>query len=185
MGRWSEHLGPLMETRYPALLAYANALTAGDRAQAEDVVQDAIVRSFSRGRGFETVAHSEAYTRRAILSVFLDKTRSRSRLLRAFSRLAEADATPSHDDTVDTSESVRTLLRHLSPRERACVVLRYYDDLTIAQVADALGLASGTVKRYLSNATSHLGAHLGLPDDPDSSESVAVSSPRVPSRKER
>ncbi|MCJ7827041.1 MAG: sigma-70 family RNA polymerase sigma factor [Demequinaceae bacterium] len=185
MGRWNEHLGTLMETRYPALLAYANALTAGDRAAAEDVVQDAIVRSFSKGRGFDTVAHAEAYTRRAILSVFLDKTRSRSRLIRAFSRVAETDATPSHDDTVDTSESVRVLLRHLSPRERACVVLRYYDDLTIAQVAEALGLATGTVKRYLSNATAHLGAALGHPDDPDPSESVSVSSHRAPSRKER
>jgi RNA polymerase sigma factor (sigma-70 family) len=185
MGRWNEHLDGLMEARYPALLAYANALTAGDRAVAEDVVQDAIVRAFSKGRGFETVAHAEAYTRRAILSVFLDRTRTRTRLLRAFSRVAEADSHPSHDDVVDTSELVRGLLRRLSPRERACVVLRYYDDLTVAQVADALGLATGTVKRYLSNATARLGEVLGQPDDAIASSSVPVSSHRRPSRKER
>lgn len=185
MGRWSEHLDGLMETRYPALLAYANALTAGDRAAAEDIVHDAIIRSFSRSRGFDTVAHAEAYTRKAILSVFLDRTRSRTRLQHAFSRVAEPDARASHDDAVEATEVVRGLLAQLSPRERACVVLRYYDDMTIGQVADALGLATGTVKRYLSNATERLGAILGLPDDPDAHGRVAVVAPRTSSRKER
>ncbi len=48
----------------------------------------------------------------------------------------------------------------LSPRQRACVVLRYYRDLPVAQVAAALGVGEGTVKRYLSEAMTRLAARL-------------------------
>ena len=48
----------------------------------------------------------------------------------------------------------------LSPRERTCVVLRHFDDLTVPQIAAATGLAEGTVKRYLSDAIVKLGAEL-------------------------
>jgi RNA polymerase sigma factor (sigma-70 family) len=51
-------------------------------------------------------------------------------------------------------------LSGLSPRQRACVVLRYYQDLPVAQVASALGVAEGTVKRYLSEAMTRLAARL-------------------------
>ena len=185
MARWDQHVDELMERRYPALLAYANALTAGDRAAAEDVVHDAIIRAFGKGRGFETLAHAEAYTRRAILSVYLDRTRMRTRLLRAFSKVAERDAEPSHDDAVDTCHVVRSLLKELSPRERACVLLRYYDDLSLAEVAEHLGLATGTVKRYLSNATARLGAVLGDVSDLESVSRIPVTSASRPTRKER
>ena len=53
-----------------------------------------------------------------------------------------------------------TALDGLSPQQRACVVLRYYQDLPVAQVASALGVAEGTVKRYLSDAMTRLAARL-------------------------
>jgi RNA polymerase sigma factor (sigma-70 family) len=53
-----------------------------------------------------------------------------------------------------------TALKDLSPRQRACVVLRYYEDLPVAQIASALGLGEGTVKRYLSEAMTRLAASL-------------------------
>ena len=183
MTQWSEHLDDLMRNRYPALLAYARALTAGDLAAAEDVVHDAIVRSFSRSRRFDSVAHAEAYTRKAIHSVFLDRARSRSRLFRAFSRVAERDRLPSHDESVTSGALVHGLLAELSPRERACVLLRFYDDMSLAEVADALGLSVGTVKRYLFNATEKLGATLGLAEDDGGHASISVIHPGPRSRK--
>ena len=57
----------------------------------------------------------------------------------------------------------------LSPRERACVVLRFYEDLTIRQIADHLSLSQGTVKRYLSDAVHSLEQTLG-PVEHDLSE---------------
>ncbi|WP_284329353.1 RNA polymerase sigma factor [Demequina litorisediminis] len=55
---------------------------------------------------------------------------------------------------------VRAALARLSPRERACIVLRFYDDLTVPAIAERLGLAEGTVKRYLSDASARLATEL-------------------------
>jgi RNA polymerase sigma-70 factor (ECF subfamily) len=53
-----------------------------------------------------------------------------------------------------------TAMAGLSPQQRACVVLRYYQDLPLAQVASELGLAEGTVKRYLGEAMTRLAGRL-------------------------
>ena len=173
MARWDAHLDALMRDRYAALLAYASMLTAGDRAHAEDVVHDAVVKVFARGRSFGTLEHAEYYTRRAIVSAFIDGTRrvKRDRGLQA--RVVDRATMPPPDDAVASADAVRALLAQLPPRERACVVLRFYDDLTIAQTADRLGLAVGTVKRYLSDATARLAGQFG--DD-----ASADHLPRVP-----
>lgn len=162
---WNGHLSHIAHARYPALLAYANMLTAGDRAAAEDLVQDAVVRTFSRHRGFRDAGHAEAYTRRAILSVFLDGQRRRRRLLGLLPVVAENPSEPSRAEQVDTADQVRGLLARLAPQERACVVLRYFDDLPLSQIAERTGLALGTVKRYLHDATARLGAALGEDED--------------------
>ena len=56
---------------------------------------------------------------------------------------------------------VRAALDALSPRERACVVLRFYDDLTVARIADQLSLSEGAVKRYLSDGVHRMEGLLG------------------------
>ena len=63
-------------------------------------------------------------------------------------------------DQVSDRDAILTALRSLSPRQRACVVLRYYEDLPIANVAAALGVGQGTVKRYLSEAMSRMAVQL-------------------------
>ena len=164
MARWSTHLDALMADRYPALLAYANMLASGNRAAAEDIVQDAIVRVFSKHRRFDSVAHAERYTRRAILTVFLDQSRSRRRLTTAFTKLAQPDEIPAAEGAIAATDEMHTLLASLTPRQRACVVLRFYDDLSLAEIASQLGIAVGSVKRYLHDATSSLGNALGDAD---------------------
>jgi RNA polymerase sigma-70 factor (ECF subfamily) len=61
---------------------------------------------------------------------------------------------------VAARDAVLSALRSLSPRQRACVVLRYYEDLPIAGIARAPGVEEGTVKRYLSEATALMAGHL-------------------------
>src|SRR5690606_20016391 len=56
---------------------------------------------------------------------------------------------------------VAAALRELSPRERACVVLRFYEDLTVPDIADALALSQGSVKRYLSDGVRRMESLLG------------------------
>jgi len=149
-----------MRERGSGLLAYARLLTGND-ADAEDVLQDALVRSFSRGRQFTHVNAADAYVRRAIPSVFIDRLRHRRTRDGAQERRAheqdEATVMSDRDAVLD----VRAALGELPPRERACTVLRYYDDLTVPQIAAQLGLADGTVKRYLADASARLAEVLG------------------------
>lgn len=166
MARWEPILDEVMRERGSGLLAYARLLTGSD-AEAEDVLQDALVRSFSRGRAFTHVNAAEAYVRRAIPSVFIDRLRSRRTRDGADERVArEQDEAISIGDR-DAVLDVRAALASLPPRERACTVLRFYDDLTVAQIAAQLGLAEGTVKRYLADASARLAQLLGdrAPED--------------------
>ena len=157
MAHWEPILDEVMRERAPRLLAYA-ALVTGNDAEAHDVLQDALVRSFSKRRTFSHVNAAEAYVRRAIPTVYLDSLRKRKSRERTLDRSFERDAsTPDIDTQVDVQRALATL----SPRERACVVLRYYDDCTVAQVAAQLGIADGTVKRYLADASVKLAAKLG------------------------
>ncbi len=164
MARWQGFYDELAEHRYPALLAYAIAFT-GQRATAEDLVQEAMVRTFSSPRRLSSVQHAEHYVRRAIASVFVDDKRREQLFRRSASRLADAEVAPDRATLVDSRDAVTLALVALTPQVRACVVLRYYDDLTVAQIADRLGLALGTVKRYLHDGAESLRGELGAEPD--------------------
>ncbi len=103
---------------------------------------------------------AEAYVRVIMMNLFIDGARRRSRWNRAASLLRAAEVTADLADQVVTQDVMLTALKDLSPRQRACVVLRYYQDLPVAQVASALGVAEGTVKRYLSEAMTRLATRL-------------------------
>jgi len=158
VAHWEPILDEVMRERAPRLLAYA-AMVTGNDAEAHDVLQEALVRSFSKRRAFTHVNAAEAYVRRAIPTVYLDSLRKRKNRECNHSRAFERDETQPPD--VDAQVDVQRALATLSPRERACIALRYYDDCTVAQVAQQLGLAEGTVKRYLADATAKLAATLG------------------------
>lgn len=176
MTTWQPVMEQVMRERSARLLAYARLLT-GDAAEAEDVLQDALVRAFSRGRTFSNVNQAEAYVRRAIPSVFIDRLRSRKSAWRLHVRMNEP--APRMVD-LDAVMDVRAALAQLPPRERACVVLRFYDDLTVAKIAERLGLAEGSVKRYLSDASAKLATMLdSVPDWRDTQDSVPVQAPTV------
>lgn len=136
------------------LLHTADLLT-GDRARAEDLVQDALARSYLR---WDHIAHGarEAYVRRAILHGYLDWWR-RIR----WRELPESAAGPDpvgNDLAADVErrDVVRGALALLTRRERSVVVLRYWLDLPEAQIAEELGIAVGTVKSTASRALTRL-----------------------------
>ena len=155
-------LEALARDRGPDLVAYATLLTGGDRAAAQDLVQDAIVKVFGRMRRGFTPDVAEAYVRRTILTLYVDGFRRR----RGWSAVRHLVAQPSSPagsptDVVAEHLDLRAALRDLAPQERVVVVLRYFEDLTVPDVADRMGLAEGTVKRYLSNALHKLAERLG------------------------
>jgi len=63
--------------------------------------------------------------------------------------------------SIDAADALGRALATLTPQQRIAIVLRYYDDLALADVADAMGLAVGTVKRYVSDALDRLAAAVG------------------------
>jgi len=164
MPAWEQVLDELVRVRGRALVRYA-ALLTGDERAGEDLVQDALVRCFSGGRSLRDAVAAEAYVRRAVLSTFLDGHRRRARWSTVRHLVARDDEAPGHEVTSGARVDVRAALLTLRPRLRACVVLRYYDDLTVPEIARRLDVSDGTVKRYLSDATALLEVLLGpLPD---------------------
>lgn len=120
MDAWQPMLHELAGPRYARLLAHAATL-AGDRAAGEDLVQEALIRTFSRPRHFDSLPQAERYVRLAIASAFIDTTRRSGREERGWRRNAPAvhapEAGPSAIDT-----DVAAALASLSPRDRKSVV---------------------------------------------------------------
>src|SRR5450759_2943829 len=163
MTAWQGLLEELVRDRRPALIGYA-ALLTGDRGEAEDLVHDAVVRTFGRPRSFPILNAADAYVRRAVASAFIDRMRSRRSWFAAMPRLV-AGAAAAEDDVAGRLD-LRAALHTLPRRQRTCVVMRFYDDLPVADIAAALGLSDGAVKRYLSDGIHHLNAVLGTAANP-------------------
>lgn len=160
---WERVVHTLVAERGDALTRYAY-FVSGSVDDAPDLVQDALVGAFGRLRNGFTVASAEAYVRRAILNAFIDRGRRASR----WRRIAHLEAAPveldSPAEATDARLDLHGELQKLTPRERACLVLRYYDDLKVDDIAETLGLSSGAVKRYLSDGLARMAAAL-RPDD--------------------
>ena len=156
---WEGVVTELVAERGDALLRYA-ALLSGDRDDAADLVQEALVKTFGRLRNGFGVESAEAYVRRVILNTHLDGGRRRTR----WRRIAPLEYVPEQRESdtpaVDAKLDLHDELRKLTPRERDCLVLRYYDDLTVAGIASTLGISTGTVKRYLSDGLAKMAVAL-------------------------
>ncbi len=161
MSTWSQALDEVVRERGPALFGYAYVLT-GDAHAADDLVQDALVRTFRSRRRVEGINATHAYVKKAITSAFIDKGRRASSRPRTVQgdindpALAPFSTSPDHAGRVDQHADLHAAILALPPRERACVVLRYLEDLPVAAIAAELGIATGTVKRYLSDAVATL-----------------------------
>ncbi len=159
---WEQVVTRLVAERGDALLRYAWLLT-GNRDDAADLVQDALVRTFGRVRNGFSVESAEAYVRRAMLNGYLDAGRRRTRWRRVAPLEYAPDSGPSPTPASDLRLDLHEELRKLSPRERMCLVMRYYDDLKVDDIAELLGISAGAVKRYLSDGLAKMA--IALADD--------------------
>jgi RNA polymerase sigma-70 factor (sigma-E family) len=143
--------------RSSALLRTAILLT-GDRHDAEDLVQTALLRVaryWSRA-----LDNPEAYTRRVLVNLAYDRSRHRKRRPERLGPPPDSTAT---DDYAEERDDLLQLLRQLPERQRATVVLRFWEDLSVAETAQLLGCTEGTVKSTTSKALAHLREALDLP----------------------
>jgi RNA polymerase sigma-70 factor (sigma-E family) len=138
------------------LLSIAIMLT-GSRADGEDLLQAALERMLPRWR---TIAADAAagYLRRTLYNLAADGWRRRSAWQRAFRLLGTQDAAPGTDAVaeVDLRDALVRLLVQLPPRQRAVIVLRYWEQLSEAETAALLGCSAGTVKSATSRALQRL-----------------------------
>jgi len=172
MRSWHGVLETLIRERRSALVGYAYLL-AGDRPAAEDLVHDAIIRTFSRARRLGDVHQAEAYVRRTILTQFINGRRRQATARAKQHLLVDADAPPA-DESWGLRDAVVAALRRLPERQRACIVLRYFEDLSVAETANALEVSEGAVKRYVHDARELLRELLGDLGDEEPEVSVTV-----------
>jgi RNA polymerase sigma-70 factor (sigma-E family) len=162
----------LIATRGRALTGYAYLL-CGNVDDAEDLVQDALVKTFSRRRAGLELESAEAYVRRAILTIYLDGWRRRGRWAVRRHLAAGPTSTEGPEQDTGTRMDVVAALRGLPPQQRACVVLRFYEDMTVGEIAHQLAVSDGAVKRYLSMGVHRLESVLG-PITPAPTDTVLV-----------
>lgn len=164
-GGWQSVVATLVAERGDSLTRYA-WLISGSADDAADLVQDALVKTFGRLRNGFTVSSAEAYVRRAILNTWLDKGRRTTRWRRIAHLTAVTDIQDSSAPATDSRLDLSAELAKLTPRERACIVLRYYEDLKVDDIAEWLGISSGAVKRYLSDGLATMA--VALAENPSS-----------------
>ena len=159
---WEQVLATLVAERGDALLRHAYVL-CGNRDDAADLVQSALVATFGRLRNGFAIDRAEAYVRTAIASAYIDRGRRATRWRVTAHLHAPETLIDAPDAATDRRLDVKAQLDGLSPRERACVVLRYYGDLKVDDIAKDLGISSGAVKRYLSDGLAKLATALTEP----------------------
>ncbi|HEX2032419.1 MAG TPA: SigE family RNA polymerase sigma factor, partial [Actinomycetota bacterium] len=136
-------LADLYRAHAPAAARLAYLLT-GDRSLAEDLVQEAFVRLFGRFRDLRNADAFAAYLRTTVVNLARSHFR-RARVERAYLEREALRRQPPPPE-VGGRQELWEALQRLSARQRAAIVLRYYEDLTEAQTADVLRCPVGTVK---------------------------------------
>ncbi|WP_020386878.1 SigE family RNA polymerase sigma factor [Kribbella catacumbae] len=153
----THHANALCRTAY---------LLCGDWRRAEDATQEALIRMYRLWPRMQNQPGLKAYARKVVVTTTLEALRRKSSR-EVVSDSSQFLATADPADPLGRLESrmvIREALAGLPPRQRACVVLRYFDQLSVEETADALGVRPGTVKSQTLRALDKLRAHPGLAD---------------------
>jgi RNA polymerase sigma-70 factor (sigma-E family) len=129
---------------------------AGDRNLAEDALQSAFAKAYTSWHRVKAAQHPEAYVRRMAVNEVLSTLRRPWFRAEHPSEIPERTGLPSPEDSTVDRDAVWRAVCSLPPRQRAVVVLRYYEDLSEAEIAEVLGCSRGTVKSTASHALANL-----------------------------
>ena len=161
-GRDADEALVALYTAYYRSLVRMAALLLHDTAAAEDVVQDSFVAMHKSWRRLRDPEKALAYLRQSVIN----RSRSRLRHLKVVERKTPPLAAETATMTMPSAEygalaalerqHVMTALRRLPHRQREVLVLRYYADLSEAQIADAMGISPGAVKSHASRGIAAL-----------------------------
>ncbi|MGO8959393.1 MAG: SigE family RNA polymerase sigma factor [Streptosporangiaceae bacterium] len=143
-----------VRARSRALLRTAYLLT-GNRADAEDLVQSALAKTYLAWDRIEDRGALDGYVRRAMVNTHISWWRRR-RVDEFPTDEIPDQAVADHSVSSDMQEALRRAVDRLPQRMRAAVTLRYYEDMTEAEIAEVLGVSLGTVKSTVSRAVAKL-----------------------------
>ncbi len=144
-----DDLAILFEELLPGLVRLAHLLT-GSMPLAEEAVQDAFVTVYQRRAGIDK---PEQYLRRVVVNNCHSRTRRRGVEKRKLQIVASQS---SHADWPPEVDEVWDLLADLTPRQRTALVLRFYEDLTIPAIAEAMRVRPGTIKSLIHRGLAQL-----------------------------
>ena len=136
-------------------------LMVGDAQLAQDLVQEALTRTYVAWPRLRDPRNAEAYCRKAITTTAISWFRRKGWDNERPTEALPESAHRGHDVAVAERDALWRALQTLPPRQRAALVLRYFEDLTEAQTAAAMGCAVGTVKSQVSSALAKLRDALG------------------------
>lgn len=147
-----------------------------DAHRADDLVQEALERLWSAWPRVRSDGNPAAYARTTLVRVLVSDGRRPWRRLEVVHDLLPERSSPTAAPTTggETAEQVLEAVRALPPRQRAVVLLRYAEDQSVAQVAEAIGCSEGTVKSQASRALGTLRARLGAATSPTTSEEAVL-----------
>lgn len=152
--------GDFVTTRSGALHRAAY-LMVGDVGLAQDLVQEALTKTYVAWPRLRDTANAEAYTRKVITNTAITWFRRKGWYGEQPAAELPEHTDHGHAEQVAARTSLMGALAQLPPRQRAAIVLRFYDDLTEAQTAAAMECAVGTVKSQVSAGLAKLRTLLG------------------------
>ncbi|MEW1771838.1 SigE family RNA polymerase sigma factor [Streptomyces sp. NPDC086777] len=163
----SEEFQSFMIGRWPRLMRTAFLLT-GEQHAAEDLVQSTLEQVFVAWRKVGSADDPEAYVRRVMINAHARRHRRKLKeFLASKDDLGLVREVPDMGDRIAQADDRSALLKALAqlpPRQREAVVLRYWEDLTETQAAQAMGCSAGTVKSNAAKGIAKLRAIPGLAD---------------------
>jgi RNA polymerase sigma-70 factor (sigma-E family) len=173
-----------MATRLPALLNFA-AVLAGNRATAEDLAQDVLAKAYTRWDRIGGLDRPDLYVRKMILNEFLSWRRRSWRLV-PVADTWHSGSVPDHAQQHSERDALLAEIGKLTRRQRAVLVLRYYEDRGDAEIAELLGCAPATVRAYASRGLAALRIEM-RPAPPSAAGAApprAGRAPAIPGRTE-
>jgi RNA polymerase sigma-70 factor (sigma-E family) len=149
--------------RGPALLRLAYVLT-GNRADAEDAVQDALARALPRWEHIRTVGDPDAYVRRMVVNAHTSWWRRWKRRESPVAELRDS-AVDAPGEDFDDRRRLWLACQALPEVQRTAVVLRYYEQLEYAEIAELTGVREGSVRARVSRGLAALRQSMGEESD--------------------
>jgi RNA polymerase sigma-70 factor (sigma-E family) len=153
-----------VETRVGALLRFAYLVTGSQHA-AEDAVQTALTRACERWSRVRRTDDPDAYVRRMIVNAHVSGWRRFGRRELTVAQVRGVERGLDHAEAVATADALWRACSQLPRRQRAALVLRYYEDLDYSQIAAVLGCTSGTARSHVHHALDGLRAELSRRDE--------------------